>query len=116
MAKPRDAFVNIKETYGEDRVYPQRKFPPKEVPAMTHEAPFKPANPSKKGYNKTISKFPVYKEDPMKAIERKKKVEGEGDDRANWRHTYKKKTTPIQSVTTNFRNLKTEFPSIFRRM
>jgi hypothetical protein len=116
MAKPKGIFVNIKETYGEDRVYPARKLPPKEIPPMTHEVPFKPANPSKKGYNKTISKFPAYKEDPLKAVERKKKVEGETDDGAKWRPTYKRKTAPIQSVTTNFRNLKTEFPSIFRRM
>ncbi len=95
MAKPRNAFFDIKATYGEDRVYPQRKPVPKEIPPMTHEVPFKPANPSKKGYNKTISKFPAYKEDPLKAVIRKKEAEGDAADRANWRHTYKKKTTPI---------------------
>lgn len=38
---------------------------------MTHDMPFKPSNPPKKGYNKTIDKFPPYKEDPLKFAERK---------------------------------------------
>lgn len=38
---------------------------------MTHDRAFRPANPSKKGYNKTIEKFPPYKEDPMRFVTRK---------------------------------------------
>ena len=60
MAKKQDAFVDVKGTYGEDRVYPQRKPRPEEVPPMTHDAPFKPSNPPKRGYNKTLEKFPKY--------------------------------------------------------
>ena len=39
---------------------------------MSHDAPFKPSHPPKKGYNRTLDKFPEYKEDPMKEIVRKK--------------------------------------------
>ena len=31
-----------------------------------HENPFRPSNPAKQGYNKTISKFPEYKPDPIR--------------------------------------------------
>lgn len=39
---------------------------------MTHEVPFKPSNPPKRGYNKTLDKFPPYVPDPMKVTVRKK--------------------------------------------
>ena len=68
--KGRETFGTVKETFGEDRVYPQRKLPDARVPLMTHDAPFKPSNPPKRGYNKTLDKFPAYKEDPLKAVER----------------------------------------------
>jgi hypothetical protein len=51
---------------------------------MTHDEAFKPSNPAKKGYNKTIAKFPDYKEDPQKATTRKVKPEG-AEERPNWR-------------------------------
>lgn len=38
---------------------------------MTHDVPFKPSNPPKKGYNKTLDKFPEYKEDPLRFAARK---------------------------------------------
>ena len=80
---------------------------------MQHDAPFKPSNPPKKGYNKTIDKFPPYKEDPMKPTMRKKTEEGA--DERKWKPTHNKKTIPSTSITTNYRNLKTEFPSVFRK-
>jgi len=42
---------------------------------MTHDAPFSPAQPPKKGYNRTIAKFPEYKEDPMRVAQRNKNAE-----------------------------------------
>ena len=111
--KEKETFGTIKETFGEDRVYPQRKAPPKPVPPMTHDAPFKPSNPPRKGYNKTIDKFPPYKEDPLKFAVRNKSAEH--DDRAKWKPSHNKKTIPTPSVTTNYKNLKSEFPSVFRR-
>jgi hypothetical protein len=50
---------------------------------MTHDEPFYPSHPPKKGYNKTLEKFPSYKEDPLKPIERKK--EEKDADKAKWK-------------------------------
>ena len=80
-----------------------------------HDKPFKPSNPPKVGYNKTIDKFPPYKEDPLKFIERKKPVEGE-EEKPKFKPSHNKKSMPVVPVATNYRNLKTEFPSIFRRL
>ncbi len=107
-------FATGKEAYGEDRVYAQRSVPPKRRPLMEHDEPFRPCNPSKRGYNKTINKFPEYKPNPMRVLQRKKPVEGE-EDRPNWRPTYNQKTKPQTSVVTATRNLKKEFPAVFRR-
>lgn len=81
---------------------------------MTHDAPFKPSHPPKKGYNKTLDHFPEYKEDPLRVVVRKK--EGEKDEDGKWKTTYRKKSMPVYSVATNYKNLKTEFPSIFRKL
>jgi len=35
-----------------------------------HDKPFFPAQPPKTGYNKTLEKFPEYKENPLKFISR----------------------------------------------
>ena len=47
---------------------------------MSHDEPFYPSHPPKRGYNKTLDKFPPYKEDPLKVVTRKKEPEG-GDER-----------------------------------
>jgi hypothetical protein len=80
---------------------------------MTHDMAFKPAHPPRTGYNRTIGKFPPYVEDPLRVVERKKEVE---EDKAKWRSTHKKRTVPCPSVVTNYRNMKSEFPSVFRRL
>ena len=84
---------------------------------MTHDAPFYPSHPPKRGYNKTIAEFPRYKEDPPIQVKRKKSAEAEKtEEKPNFKPTHRKKTIPTPSVTTNFRNLKTEFPSVFRKL
>ena len=80
---------------------------------MSHDVPFKPANPPKRGYNKTLDRFPEYKPDPMRVAERKREPE---EDKAKWKATTSKRGIPCPSVTTNYRNLKSEFPSVFRRL
>jgi hypothetical protein len=80
---------------------------------MTHDKPFYPARPPKKGYNKTLDKFPEYKEDPLRMAMRKKEPE---EDKAKWKTTTKQRAVPCPSVTTNYRNMKSEFPSVFRRL
>ena len=72
MIRRRETFSTIKETYGEDRMYPPRKPPQNGKPLITHDAPFKPSSSPKKGYNKTIDKFPPYKEDPLRFAVRNK--------------------------------------------
>lgn len=79
---------------------------------MTHDVPFKPSNPPKKGYNKTLDKFPEYKEDPLKFAARKKE---EDESKGKWKPSHSGKTIPTPSVTTNYKNLKSEFPSVFRK-
>ena len=111
--KGKETFATIKEAYGEDKEYPARKPAPARDPLMTHDIPFKPSNPPKLGYNKTLDKFPAYIEDPLKFAQRKKEGEGEV---GKWKPTHNTKTVVTPSVTTNFKNLKTEFPSIFRRL
>lgn len=79
---------------------------------MTHDIPFKPSHPPKRGYNKTLDKFPEYKEDPLKFPERKAEAENE---KGKWKPTHNKKSIITPSITTNFKNLKAEFPSVFRK-
>lgn len=112
--KQKETFATIREAYGEDRNYPQRSAEKKREPLMQHDVPFKPSNPPKRGHNKTIAKFPEYKEDPLKEVTRKQKQEGE--DERKWKPSHNKKTVPTPSVSGNYKNLKTEFPSIFRRL
>jgi hypothetical protein len=120
MARKKDTFNPIKEVFGTDVPLPkeEEKIPSKEhiSPHMPlHDKAFKPSNPPKRGYNKTLEKFPPYKEDPLKFITRKKPVEGE-EERPNFKPSHNGKTIPVNPIATNYRNLKTEFPSIFRRL
>jgi hypothetical protein len=112
--KGKETFNSVKDTFGEDRVYVARKPEEKRAPLMQHDHPFKPSNPPKRGYNKTLDKFPAYKEDPLKVVTRKKTPEG--SDERKWKPSHNKKTMPTPSVTTQYKNLKTEFPSIFRKL
>ena len=81
---------------------------------MVHDKPFRPTNPPKRGYNKTLAKFPPYKEDPKKPITRRMPVEGEPDI-PKFKPSHNGKTRPTPSVATNMRNIRTSFPSLFRR-
>ena len=79
---------------------------------MEHDKPFKPSHPPRVGYNKTLDRFPAYMEDPKKPLERKME---EDDDKKKFRPTHNIKSRPCPSVTTNLRNLKASFPSVFKR-
>jgi hypothetical protein len=65
--------------------------------------------------NCTLGSFPNYKENPPKALTRKRPVEGEEDNGPKFKLTHHYKTRPTPSVVTNMRNLKASFPSVFRR-
>ena len=84
------------------------------APLIEHDKPFRPSNPPKLGYNKTLEKFPAYQPDPKKPVTRKMPIEGE-DDKAKFKPTHNVKTRPTPSVATNMRNIKSAFPSVFRR-
>jgi hypothetical protein len=66
-AKAIGHFNSHKAVYMEDPMIPARVVKTVEVPAdfvPTHDKPFKPSNPAKRGNHSTIEKFPLYKEDP----------------------------------------------------
>ena len=79
-----------------------------------HDAAFKPANPAKKGNHCTIDRFPGWKGDPPKQIKRVIK-DPEAEVIPLFKHTTKEFTRPTPSVATNYRNLKSQFPSAFRK-
>ena len=93
---------------------PHRPPKPQTAPAVEHDRPFKPSHPPKVGHNKTLAPFPYYKEDPKKPITRQVPIEGE-EDKKKFRPTHNFKSRPTPSVATNMRNVKSAFPSVFRR-
>ena len=54
-------------------------------------------------------------ENPLKFTERKKPVEGEESGPA-FKSATNFKSRPTPSVATNIRNLKSSFPSVFRKL
>jgi len=107
-----DNFNRNKHVFGkDDKVLQPAPAKVKEDSKKMHEAPFKPSNPSKHGYNKTIAKFPEYKEDPIKQAVRKfedpskKKDSFKPNDIA-----YCERPTP--SISLNKINLKNEMTRI----
>ena len=111
-AKQTALFNSHLAVIGEDRPYPAREARPKTPPLMEHDKPFRPSNPGKIGYNKSLSPFPKYMEDPFKHVTRKMEEE---DDKKKFRPTHNSKSRPTPSVQTNMRNLKASFPTIFKR-
>jgi len=105
-------FVTTKKTFGKDEkvLQPGQPKPRGALPKL-HENPFRPSNPSKVGYNKTISKFPEYKPDPIKIAVRKVV------DPASKKDPYKPNNTadfirPTPSISLNKANLKNEMARI----
>ena len=105
-------FNSTRAVIGEDIDIPHREQPGKRPPLMEHDKPFRPSHPPRVGYNKTLERFPAYMEDPKKPLERKMEEE---DEKKKFRPTHNSKSRPCPSVTTNLRNLKASFPSVFRR-
>lgn len=83
-------------------------------PTCEHERAFRPANPAKKGANSTINRFPKYMENPGKQITRVRPVEGE-DPPPRFKMTTNSYSRPTPSIATNMRNMKSSFPSVFRK-
>lgn len=100
-------FVSDRLTFGQNGPLPQGKtysFTPKNV--HPHDAPFRYPNPAKKGFNKTINKFPTYKEDPYPVAKRKPPM-----DPSLKKDPFKLtnpglKSKPSPSVSSNHMNLR----------
>ena len=105
----------MKLVFGEDIPIPARPEAARKPPPTIHEAPFKPPRPPRSGYSCTIAKFPEYKENPEKAKTRVRKVEGDPEPAPPFKLTYKYRSRPTSSVVLNRRNLRSAFPSAFRR-
>jgi len=106
-------FNTDRQILQENPPIPPRAPKPKTAPTCEHDKPFKPTHPPRVGYNKTIAKFPAYIEDPKKPVTRKMSV-GE-EEKPKFKPTHLYKTRPTPSVATNLRNIKSAFPSVFRR-
>jgi len=113
-AKVWGGFNTSKEVIGEDVPLPARTPKAPMAPPMEQEVPFKPAKPPRRGYSCTLEKFPVYMENPLKFTERRRPVEGE-DDIKPFRSATHFKSRPSPSITTNMRNMKASFPSVFKK-
>ena len=77
-----------------------------------HDKPFKPANPGKK--DRTLAPFPKHMPDPPRQAKRMH-TEPDQEDIPAFKPSTKLFTRPTPSVATNARNLKAQFPTIFRR-
>jgi len=107
-----EAFISSKKTFGKDDKVLKLPQPKAQTPpGKLHETAFKPSNPSKQGYNKTINKFPEYKPDPLRIAVRKI------DDGKEKKEPYRPNNTafcerPTPSVSLNRSNLKKEMTRI----
>jgi hypothetical protein len=78
-----------------------------------HDHAFKPANPGKK--NRILGKFPEFIADPPKQLKRVKKGENDPEDKIAFKPNTKSFSRPTPSVVCNFRNIRTAYPSAFRK-
>lgn len=113
-AKDIGVFNKDKEIYNLKTEIPARAPKKEMAPPMEQEVAFKPSKPPRRGYSCTFEKFPEYKENPLKFTERKKPVEGE-EAMPAFKSATTFKSRPTPSVATNMRNLKSSFPSVFRK-
>jgi len=106
-------FTSDRNFYGTTRPLPEKR--PKTVapPPKISEYPFKPSNPSKQGYNKTINKFPEYKPDPMRIVTRVKEETKKETYKPNNTATY---IRPTPSISLNRTNLKNELSALSTKL
>ena len=91
-------------------------MPPKKIvekPKVVLETAFKPGGIRSKQVIPTFSKYPEYMPSPPTETKRKPK---DDDAPPAFKMTHNTKSTPHTSVACNVRNLKAQFPSVFRSM
>ena len=98
--------------YGPVAVPEMKKSVSTALPSI-HDANFKPSHPGKK--NKLLGKFPAFMPDPPTELKRVKKDENAPEEKPNFRPSTKIWSRPTPSVVCNFRNIRTAFPTAFRR-
>jgi len=104
-------FVNTKQTFGKDgKILPPTNPKARTPEGKLHENPFKPSNPPKEGYNKTINKFPDYKPDPIRVAVRKPEDPTKKDPYRPNNTAFDERPTP--SISLNAINLKNEMSRI----
>eukprot|EP00998_Keelungia_sp_KM082_P006426 NODE_2676_length_1012_cov_327.668927_g2656_i0.p1 GENE.NODE_2676_length_1012_cov_327.668927_g2656_i0~~NODE_2676_length_1012_cov_327.668927_g2656_i0.p1 ORF type:complete len:296 (+),score=61.50 NODE_2676_length_1012_cov_327.668927_g2656_i0:77-964(+) len=93
--------VAASKVYSLDRPLPARKpEKPKSAPVVT--VPFKPSNPSRKGFNATLGKAPEYREDPYEAKERAEREARQTHKPAvTWKPVSGGKSLPTRSIAFN---------------
>lgn len=109
-------FATIKQVFGEDVPLPHKQPKPQAEPAVTHDVPFKPSKPPRSGYNCSLTAYPAYMPCPPKEIKRKVKLAESNDEPPAFRPTYKYKSKPCVSITTNLKNIRKSFPSVFKKL
>lgn len=108
-------FNKVKLVYGEDVILLPKPTPVKHVPAVTHDMPFRPSKPPRSGYACTIEPYPEHKANPPKRIVRKIRLDGDPEPAPAFKFTHKYKSRPMTSIACNLKNLKSSFPSIFKK-
>lgn len=107
-------FNTNKEIYDIRTEMPAKVRKAEMAAPMEQEFAFKPSKPPRRGYSCTLEKFPAYMENPLKFTERKMPVEGEEKGPA-FKSATTFKSRPSPSVVCNMRNMKTSFPSVFKK-
>lgn len=110
--RQRTTFTKDKQCYSEEGLNVKLKKELYKYPGAQHSGPFKPSHPPKKGYNKTIEKFPEYKEDQGKKI-KQKSLDHYAKQTGHWKYPAKHRSKPCTTITGNFRNHKQAFYSKF---
>lgn len=115
-AGPLPLFNSHKQVHMEDPMIPARKPAAPPEPPVTHEVAWRPTRTvihekaNGQALNGTIPY--VYMENPKTPL--KRRPEPDDDEKPGFKATYKGLSRPSPSVATNFRNLKSQFPSAFR--
>lgn len=98
-SKNKNLFSSNLEVFG-SQMQPDARRRSFNYPGVSHSKPFKPGNPAKQGYNKTLSKFPDYVEEGEQK-KKKKKIQINYPWRPNSQGTYARPNPCISIIALN---------------
>lgn len=112
-----DTICKVSSVLAEDVPLLPKPPVPKQPPALVHEKPFTSNKPPRSGFNCTLSKYPPHMPNPPKRIIRRLPRTESDTTSAHpaFKMTYKLKSRPSSSIALNHKNLKSSFPSLFRK-